>query len=608
VRVRRRLAVVLGATALSVTGGTLPAPAHADVAGATATAAVRTQAGEVIGQVSFQQVGAKVSVRAVLRGLAPADDFHGFHIHANGACDGDFTSAGGHWNPGGTTHGDHQGDLPVLYANADGVARANVMVDTFTVDQLLADPGGVAVIVHAGRDNYANIPARYTTESGAGPDAATLATGDAGGRFACGVISANTPAPVGGYWMAAADGGVFTHGDAAFHGSQGGRRLNQPVVGVAATPGGSGYYLAARDGGVFTHGDAAFAGSAGSLRLNAPVVGIATPPAHARAAIQNQAGSQIGHVTFTQVGQRVRVRAHVTGLEPRSEFHGFHIHTNGSCTGDFVASAGGHWNPAGAPHGDHAGDLPVLYADAAGVARADYTTDAFSVAQLLSDDGGVSVIVHGGRDNYANIPSRYSTTAGPGPDAATLATGDAGARVGCGVVAPVGGTTGAGYWLAAADGGVFAYGDAPFAGSAGAIKLNAPVVGIASTPSGNGYWLVASDGGVFSYGDARFHGSAGSLKLNQPIVAILATPTGDGYVLVARDGGVFTYGDATFAGSAGAIRLNQPIVGGALSETGHGYWLFASDGGVFSYGDAGFRGSQGATRLNSPVIAGAAAA
>ena len=59
------------------------------------------------------------------------------------------------------------------------------------------------------------------------------------------------------------------------------------------------------------------------------------------------------------------------------------------------------------------------------------------------------------------------------------------------------------YWLVASDGGVFAYGDAGFSGSAGATHLNEPIVGMASTPDGRGYWLVASDGGVFAYGDAR---------------------------------------------------------------------------------------------------------
>ena len=166
-----------------------------------------------------------------------------------------------------------------------------------------------------------------------------------------------------------------------------------------------------------------------------------------------------------------------------------------------------------------------------------------------------------------------------------------------------------GYWWAASDGGVFGLGTAPFYGSAGAIPLSAPVVGIVSTPDHGGYWLAASDGGVFSFGDAHFYGSVpGALQpgqsLSQPVVGIASTPTGQGYWLVAADGGVFAFGDAHFWGSTGGIHLNKPIVGMAGNTLG-GYWLVASDGGVFSY-DAVFEGSLGSIRLNSPVTGMAA--
>ncbi len=159
-----------------------------------------------------------------------------------------------------------------------------------------------------------------------------------------------------------------------------------------------------------------------------------------------------------------------------------------------------------------------------------------------------------------------------------------------------------GYWLMAADGGVFAYGQAGFHGSMGGQHLNAPIVGGARTPSSDGYWEVAADGGVFAFGDAGYYGSMGGQHLNAPIVGMAATPDGQGYWLVAADGGVFAFGDATFRGSMGGQHLNAPVVGMAATGTGNGYWLVAKDGGVFNFGDATFHGSMGGQHLNAPVV------
>ncbi|MGD0880392.1 MAG: PQQ-binding-like beta-propeller repeat protein [Acidimicrobiales bacterium] len=159
-----------------------------------------------------------------------------------------------------------------------------------------------------------------------------------------------------------------------------------------------------------------------------------------------------------------------------------------------------------------------------------------------------------------------------------------------------------GYWLSAADGGVFAFGSAPYAGSAGSLRLVAPVVGMAPTPDHQGYWLVAADGGVFNYGDAGFYGSAGGLTLAAPIVGIAPTPDGRGYWLVAADGGVFAFGDAVFAGSTGGEHLNAPVVGVAAGPDDDGYWLVAADGGVFAFGSAPFEGSAGSLVLNRLIV------
>ena len=122
-----------------------------------------------------------------------------------------------------------------------------------------------------------------------------------------------------------------------------------------------------------------------------------------------------------------------------------------------------------------------------------------------------------------------------------------------------------GYRIAAADGGIFAFG-LPFLGSA-AVRPSVPVVALAGTPSGNGYWEAGADGAVFAFGDAPFGGSTAGNRLSGPIVAIMAS--GGGYQLVGRDGAVYALGGAPFAGSLGgralAAREALRLRGGRLS-------------------------------------------
>jgi len=136
---------------------------------------------QTVGVVTLVQKPDGVLVTMEASGLPPG--FSGFHIHATGECSPPFTSAGGHFNPQGKKHPHHAGDLPNLLVNKDGSAFMAVKSDRFKLSDLLTGDGA-AIIIHSEPDNHGNIPERYTDEI----DEATLSTGDAGSRIACGII------------------------------------------------------------------------------------------------------------------------------------------------------------------------------------------------------------------------------------------------------------------------------------------------------------------------------------------------------------------------------------------------------------------------------------
>ena len=129
----------------------------------------------------------------------------------------------------------------------------------------------------------------------------------------------------------------------------------------------------------------------------------------------------VGVVSFTQTGDKVRVVAEVSGLTAGA--HGFHIHEKGDCSAPDGTSAGGHFNPTGAPHGSpehaqhHAGDMLQLVADANGNAR----QASYIMGPTIGDGPGSiigrSVIIHASPDDYKTQP-----------------TGNSGARQACGVI------------------------------------------------------------------------------------------------------------------------------------------------------------------------------
>ena len=136
-----------------------------------------------------------------------------------------------------------------------------------------------------------------------------------------------------------------------------------------------------------------------------------------------------GLVTFAGMPDGVMVCADITGLPPYRPASGnrqpvgpfgFHIHERGGCEiGDpekpFEECCGGHWNPAGQPHGNHPGDFPVLIPGTNGRARMCFITDKFTVGDIL----GRSVMIHENPDDYRTQPS-----------------GNSGKRIACGTIKP----------------------------------------------------------------------------------------------------------------------------------------------------------------------------
>ncbi len=127
-------------------------------------------------------------------------------------------------------------------------------------------------------------------------------------------------------------------------------------------------------------------------------------------------------------------------------WHGLHIHAVGKCEANSVApgggapgdflSAGGHFQGGGqGGHPNHGGDLTSLQVRGDGTALLVTTTNAFDKDDLLSGDG-TAIVIHANPDNFSNIPAdRYRQANGaPPPDETTLATGDGGKRVACGVI------------------------------------------------------------------------------------------------------------------------------------------------------------------------------
>jgi hypothetical protein len=155
-------------------------------------------------------------------------------------------------------------------------------------------------------------------------------------------------------------------------------------------------------------------------------------------------------------------------------------------------------------------------------------------------------------------------------------------------VAGVSTSTRAGYYLVGADGAVFAFGDARFFGSLPELGVRVDdIVAIAIAPDDDGYWLVGSDGAVFAFGHARYQGSLPGLAVHvHDIVGLAMSKGGHGYWLAGALGTVYDFAAAPSGGD-----LHYPVVAIAGTADGGGYFLTGPDGAVFGFGDAAYRGS-----------------
>jgi hypothetical protein len=163
-----------------------------------------------------------------------------------------------------------------------------------------------------------------------------------------------------------------------------------------------------------------------------------------------------------------------------------------------------------------------------------------------------------------------------------------------------------GYWLDASDGGVFSFGDTGFYGSIPGLglhpagsglphSLNDPIVGMVPSTDDGGYFMVASDGGVFAFGDAHFAGSCPGIGgCGGSAVSVMPDHSGNGYWVVTSTGNVYAFGDAPYLGGPG----HGTVTSAVASPVANGYWVLLSNGEVFSYGNTANLGSPPSGNFN----------
>lgn len=147
-----------------------------------------------------------------------------------------------------------------------------------------------------------------------------------------------------------------------------------------------------------------------------------TAPSRAQAVLKAAAGEKLkGLVEFTETERQMRIHVKAEGLKPG--LHGFHIHDKGDCSSADFNSAGPHFNPANVQHGSpetapqHGGDLGNILADKTGKVNVEIVVKQLTLGETPFKISGKSVIIHHDQDDFKTQP-----------------TGNAGKRIGCGVI------------------------------------------------------------------------------------------------------------------------------------------------------------------------------
>ena len=269
------------------------------------------------------------------------------------------------------------------------------------------------------------------------------------------------PAPTNGFFTLGSNGKVYDYGNAMTGiGDASNLRLAAPTISMAVTPDGKGYWLLGQDGGIFAYGDATFQGSSGQINPSQP------------------AG---GSNSFIPARPLVGIVS--------------------------TADGKGYW----------------MVGEDGGVF-------AFGDATFVGSSGQISPTKPAGGSN-SFVPNASIVNITPTAD-------------------------GKGYWMVAEDGGVFSFGDAGYYGSSGQInpaqpaggtnsfKPAEPIQSMIPSVDDKGYLMIAADGGVFAFGDAPFLGSpVGGLSTPNSVVDIALTPSGNGYWVAGSDASVYSFGD-----------------------------------------------------------------